>query len=159
MSYDPDALDRRDPAFIARVLPIARGFARHYLSCQWRGIEHIPDRPALFVANHNGGIAGPDLVCTLALLWSVRGPGAPLYALAHDFAMKQLRPLGRVLQRLGAVAASRRNAARVLDGGGQVLVYPGGDLDASALSRSDPPLLSRSDPGWRTGSLPRMRST
>jgi hypothetical protein len=57
-------------------------------------------------------------------------PEAPLYALAHDFAMQQFRAFGRVLQRFGAVRASRDNALRVLAAGGQALVYPGGDLEA-----------------------------
>jgi 1-acyl-sn-glycerol-3-phosphate acyltransferase len=73
---------------------------------------------------------GPDLFCTLAVLWRRLGPDAPLYALAHDFAMLQLTPLGRALQWLGGVKASRSNAERVLASGGSVLVYPGGDLDA-----------------------------
>jgi 1-acyl-sn-glycerol-3-phosphate acyltransferase len=57
-------------------------------------------------------------------------PENPLYALAHDFAMHHFWPLGRVLQKVGAIAACRANAERVLSSGGQVLVYPGGDLDA-----------------------------
>jgi 1-acyl-sn-glycerol-3-phosphate acyltransferase len=70
------------------------------------------------------------LFCTLATLWRARKPESPLYALAHDFAMRQLKPLGDLLRRFGAVRASSANARRVLDHGGQVLVYPGGDLEA-----------------------------
>ncbi len=128
--YDPDRLDRRDPALIRALLPVAEWFAAHYLRLRWDGGEHVPRGPAVFVANHNGGIMGPDLFCTLPLLWRLLGPEQPLHALAHDFAMRQLTPLGRLLQKLGAVAATPANAARVLANGGQVLVYPGGDLDA-----------------------------
>lgn len=128
--YDPDALDRRDPKLIAQLLPALEAFNAGYLRLRVEGAEHIPRTPALFVANHNGGIMGPDLFCTLGVLWRSLGAETPLYALAHDFAMRQLRPLGSILQRFGAVRASRANAAKVFAAGGSVLVYPGGDLDA-----------------------------
>jgi 1-acyl-sn-glycerol-3-phosphate acyltransferase len=133
--FDPDALDRRDPRVIRALLPAFEAFARRYVRLRRDGLEHVPAGPAMYVANHSGGIAGPDLPCTLATLWRARGPDAPLYALAHDFAMRQLTPLGRVLQRIGAVRATPANARRVLAAGGQVLVYPGGDLDAYRASR------------------------
>lgn len=135
MVFDPDALDRRDVRLIRALLPLFELYARRYVRLRVDGLEHVPSTPAIFAANHNGGIAGPDLPCTLSTLWRARGADAPLYALAHDFAMRQLTPLGRVLQRLGAVRASPENARRVLDAGGQVLVYPGGDLDAYRHSR------------------------
>jgi len=127
--YDPDALDRRDPRMIARALPAFEWIAARYFRLRADGAEHLPDGPALLVANHSGGIMGPDLCCTLAILWRALA-GAPLYALAHDFAMRQLTPLGRLLQTIGAIRASRANAARALAAGAKVLVYPGGDLDA-----------------------------
>jgi 1-acyl-sn-glycerol-3-phosphate acyltransferase len=134
-AFDPDALDRRDPRVIRALLPAFEAFARTYVRLRRDGLEHVPAGPAMFVANHNGGIAGPDLPCTLATLWRLRGADAPLYALAHDFAMRHLTPLGRLLQKLGAVRATPANARRVLALGGQLLVYPGGDLDAYRASR------------------------
>ena len=50
--------------------------------------------------------------------------------LLPDNAMRQLVPLGRVLQKLGAVRASQDNARRILESGASLLVYPGGDLEA-----------------------------
>ena len=133
--FDPDRLDRRDPDLVAAVLPVVQAFTRGYLRLRVDGLEHIPPGPALYVANHNGGIAGPDLACTLGTLWGARGPGAPLYALAHDFAMRQVTPLGRVLQRFGAVRAHPGNAARALTSGAPCLVYPGGDLETYRHAR------------------------
>ena len=127
--FDPDSLDHRDPQLIDRLLPLMELFNRHYLRLRVEGIGNVPRGPALFVANHNGGIMGPDLSCTLATLWRA-SHGEPLFALAHDFAMRQLTPLGRQLQRVGAIRASRANAERALRSHAQVLVYPGGDLDA-----------------------------
>jgi 1-acyl-sn-glycerol-3-phosphate acyltransferase len=126
----PDALDLRDPAFIAAILPYVEWFNLRYLRVRSEGSQNAPTGPALFVANHSGGILGPDVLCTLAFLWRVLTPERPLYALAHDFVMRQFTPIGRLLQKVGAVAACRGNAERILGSGGQVLVYPGGDLDA-----------------------------
>jgi 1-acyl-sn-glycerol-3-phosphate acyltransferase len=128
--YEPDSLEKRDPAFIARVLPLIEWWNAWYLRLTWEGQENVSGGAAMFVGNHNGGIFGPDLACTLSVLWRLLGPESPLFALAHDFAMRQFTPLGRVLQKFGAVSATRANATRVLELGGQVLVYPGGDLDA-----------------------------
>lgn len=133
--FDPDRLDARDPALIAAVLPFARLFNRRYVHLRVDGLQHLAPGPALFVANHNGGIAGPDLVCTLATLWEHRDPDAPLYMLAHDFAMRQVPRFGAAVQRFGAVRAAPDNAARALRAGAGVLVYPGGDLDAYRHTR------------------------
>lgn len=135
MAYDPDALDRRDPLLVARLLPLAERLANSYFRAEVQGLEHLPLGPALYVGNHNGGIVGPDLFCTFAALWRHLGPEFPLYALAHDFAMRQLPQLGRFIQRAGAVRASPTNGATILERGGQVLVYPGGDLEAYRPSR------------------------
>lgn len=133
MGFDPDALDRRDPRLIAAVLPVLETLNRRYLRLEVRG--DVPAGQALFVSNHNGGIAGPDLACTAALLWRARGPDAPLYALAHDFAFRHFTPFGRALQRFGGVRASPDNARRVFAAGASALVYPGGDLEAYRASR------------------------
>ncbi|HTJ45703.1 MAG TPA: 1-acyl-sn-glycerol-3-phosphate acyltransferase [Kofleriaceae bacterium] len=127
--FDPDALDRRDPKLIARALPGLEWIAARYHRLRVDGAA-LPDGPALLVANHNGGILGPDLACTVSMLWRRLGPDAPLYALAHDFVMQQATPIGSVLQRFGAIRATRDNARRALAAGAKVLVYPGGDLDA-----------------------------
>jgi 1-acyl-sn-glycerol-3-phosphate acyltransferase len=132
---DTDRLDARDPALIARVLPFMRASNTRYLRLRTEGFDRLPEGPALYVGNHNGGIAGPDLCCTLGSLWDARGPEAPLYALAHDFAMRQVKPFGAVLQRFGAIRAAPDNALRALRSGTQVLVYPGGDLDAYRHAR------------------------
>jgi len=130
MTFDGDDLGRRDPALIARMLPAFRAFVKHYVRLRTQGVEHLTREPSLLVANHSGGLAGPDLPATLTTLWTALGCDAPLYALTHDFAMRQFTPLGRLLQPFGAVRASPGNARRILSSGGTALVYPGGDIEA-----------------------------
>ena len=128
--FDPWRLDARDPATVRALLPLFERIATDYLRARVEGLEHVTRGPALYVGNHSGGIMGPDLFCTLSALWGTLGAEAPLYALAHDFAMRRLLPLGRVLSRVGALRAHPESARRALRAGGSVLVYPGGDLDA-----------------------------
>jgi 1-acyl-sn-glycerol-3-phosphate acyltransferase len=125
-----DPLGVRAPEVIAAVMPLARALSRRYFRLRVEGLDRVPPGPALLVGNHNNGLAGPDIACTLSTLWDARGPDAPLYALAHDFAMRHLTAFGAVIARFGALAATRANARRALDAGALVLVYPGGDLEA-----------------------------
>jgi 1-acyl-sn-glycerol-3-phosphate acyltransferase len=136
--FDPDRLDARDEGAVRAVLPAARVIASRYWRLRRDGLEHldaVASEPALLVSNHNGGIAGPDVLCALVTLWETFGPGAPVYALAHDFAMRQLTSFGRALQRFGALRAHPETALRALRSGAKVLVYPGGDLEAYRHTR------------------------
>jgi 1-acyl-sn-glycerol-3-phosphate acyltransferase len=133
--YLPDALDGRDPELITKILPVLEGVNRHYFRSSCEGLEHVDGSPAMFVSNQNSGLLGPDLFCTLGALWRVLTPESPLYALVPDFAMRQFTPLGRLLQRFGALPATRTNALRVLQGGGQVLAYPDGRLRTQRHAR------------------------
>ncbi len=129
--YDPDSLDARDAEAIRSFLPRANALCDRYFRAQVEGVEHTDVGPALLVGNHNNGILGPEVACTFTSIWNRRGPEAPFYALAHDFAMVQLPPFGRLLQRYGGVRATPENARRALARGAPVLVYPGGDLEAT----------------------------
>lgn len=135
MSFDPDHLDARDPELIAAVRPHVSTLCTRYFRLRVEGREHIPRGPVLYVGNHNNGFIGPEIACTLQTLWEAHGPHEPIYALAHDFAMRHFTPFGRVLQRFGGIRASRENGRRVLERGGQLLAYPGGDLEAYRHSR------------------------
>jgi 1-acyl-sn-glycerol-3-phosphate acyltransferase len=133
--FDPDRLDARDPVAIRALLPLVRTLNRRYVRLRVEGFTALPRDPVLFVANHSGGFADPSICCTLGTLWEARGPEAPLYALAHDFAMQHFPPFGRAIQRYGALRASPSNARAALARGASVLVYPGGDLEAYRASR------------------------
>ncbi len=132
---DADRLDARDPELIASILPFVKRANQRYFRLRAEGFERLERGPVLYVGNHNGGIAGPDLCGTLGSLWDARGPEAPLYGLAHDFPMKQFQRLGAVIQRFGALRATPENALRALRAGAQVLVYPGGELEAYRHAR------------------------
>jgi len=135
MLPDPELLSVRSPALIAGFLPFARWLSRSYFRLRVEGAENIASGPALYVCNHNNGLAGPEILCTLTTLWEAHGPDAPLYALAHDFAMRHLRPFGAALGRFGAIRATQEHGLQALAAGCQLMVYPGGDLEAYRHSR------------------------
>lgn len=146
-TFDPDRLDARSPRLIASLVPVLRRVCRHYFRLRVEGVEHLAHGPALFVSNHNNGLAGPDIACAMLALWEAHGPAAPIYALAHDFPMRHLTPFGALLQRFGGLRATQENGRRALEAGARVLVYPGGDLEAYRhSSRRDEIVL-----GERTG--------
>lgn len=117
-----------DPDTIRRVRPVVEALLA-YFHPEVRGFERLPRRgPMLLVGNHSGGTYMPDYWA----LWSQwsrrRGPEDPLYSLGFDM-LFSAPGVGALLRRLGTVPASQANAARLLEEGRSVLVYPGGDED------------------------------
>lgn len=119
----------RDPAFITRTLPVL-DLALAYFDPEIHGFERLPAHgPMLLVGNHSGGVYMPDYWAFLRHWVRERGVEEPLYSLGFDF-MFALPIVGSMVRRLGVVPASFATAARLLDDGRSVLVYPGGEEDA-----------------------------
>jgi 1-acyl-sn-glycerol-3-phosphate acyltransferase len=123
-----DDLLQRDPAFIARALPVLDAVLTYFAPVVV-GFERLPaEGPFLVVGNHSGGIYMPDYWAFLRHWFRERGTDAPIYSLGFDalFAIPGVRTLAR---KFGTVPASHDNATRLLEAGMPVLVYPGGDED------------------------------
>ena len=117
---------QRDVGFLAKIVPLM-GLWSRYFDGEVRGLEHVPQTgPVLLVGNHSGGPLTPDTAVFFAAWYQARGLESPLIGLAFDaaFGIPWFRELMRMI---GEVPASRRNAARALDLGLPVPVYPGGD--------------------------------
>jgi 1-acyl-sn-glycerol-3-phosphate acyltransferase len=125
----PDAADERDPAYIERVRPLLETYVR-YFRPEVRGFEHVPARgPFLVVGNHSGGATPPDIPVLMTAWWRERGADEPVYAMFHS-AFLALPGVGPIVRKAGALEAGWDNARDVLERGGIVLVYPGGDHEA-----------------------------
>jgi 1-acyl-sn-glycerol-3-phosphate acyltransferase len=123
-----DDLLGHDPAFMARMVPILDS-ALAYFDPEIHGFERLPvEGPMLIVGNHSGGMYMPDFWVFLRHWIRQRGLHEPLYSLGFDF-MFSLPGVGSMARRWGSVPASHANAARLLQGGSSVIVYPGGDED------------------------------
>lgn len=92
-----------------------------------RGLEHVPDGPAVLVGNHNGGLNPVDGLF-LVHYYRQRGYHEPIYILAHDILFKHPR-MAAVLRSVGIVPARRETARQVLEAGHKLLVFPGGDIE------------------------------
>lgn len=155
-SFDGDSLDGRDPELLRALMPWIDRFTRYYIRLDCDGREHIRRGPVMYVGNHNNGFSGPDVLATLSTLWNELGVEAPVYGLAHDFAMRHVPAFGRVVQWFGGVRACRTNARRIFEERrGAALVYPGGVPEAFRPTRRR----DRVDFGSRTGFLAVARDT
>jgi 1-acyl-sn-glycerol-3-phosphate acyltransferase len=121
-------LDERDPDYIREQLPLMWLAASIWYRGEVRGLGNVPDDgPVLLVGNHSGGNMTPDtLVFTLAFA-TYFGVERAFYQLAHNLVLS-MPGLGS-LRKFGTVAASPSNAAKALDAGAALLVYPGGDYE------------------------------
>lgn len=126
----PEGLEGRDPRFIREMLPRFWLAARLYFRAEVEGFENVPDEPVLFVGNHSGGANVPDtFVFILGYYSYFTVEGRPLAGLAHQLIMK-LPVVGDFARKFGMVVADTAKAAELLRQGANVLVYPGGDVEA-----------------------------
>lgn len=119
----------RDPDFIREILPTLGALLDRWHDITVEGMERVPEGPALFVGNHSGGLATPDMFALMVAYWRHFGADAPAYGLMHDLVFR-LPIIGPAMARFGAVPAHPGTAVALLERGARVLVYPGGDLDA-----------------------------
>lgn len=125
-----EGLQGRDPEFIRQWLPRFWLGAQLYFRAEVHGFENVPDEPVLFVGNHSGGANIPDtFVFALAYHTYFTVEGRPLVALAHEIVLR-MPVLGNMARKFGVVQAGKDTAADLLAQGANVLVYPGGDVEA-----------------------------
>ncbi|MBS9534422.1 1-acyl-sn-glycerol-3-phosphate acyltransferase [Mycobacterium sp. M1] len=125
-----EGLDGRDPEFIREWLPRLWLGAQLYFRAEVHGFENVPDEPVLFVGNHSGGANIPDtFIFVLAYHTYFTVEGRPLVALAHKV-VANMPVVGNMARKFGVVQADQVAARDVLGRGANVLVYPGGDVEA-----------------------------
>lgn len=130
LSKSPAGPSGRDPDFIREMLPRLWLAAQLYFRAEVNGFENVPDEPVLFVGNHSGGAVIPDtFVFTLAYHTYFTVQGRPLVGLAHEIVVN-MPIIGDFARKFGTVRAGPDAAAQLLRDGSNVLVYPGGDVEA-----------------------------
>ncbi|WP_183095850.1 1-acyl-sn-glycerol-3-phosphate acyltransferase [Nocardioides stalactiti] len=131
-----DGLEGRDPEFIRKVLPRLWLAFELYFRAEVEGFENVPqDEPVLFVGNHSGGAGVPDTwLFLLAYNTYFTVEGRPLVGLAHRV-ITEAPVIGDLARRFGMVKAGPDRAREVLEQGANVLVYPGGDVEALRPTR------------------------
>ncbi len=118
---------RYSAKFIAVFTRLFWPFARVWFRPRVDGLQHIPPAPCLFVANHSAyGVF--EVLVMLAIWYRHFGPARPVAGLSHDVGM--MRPLRWPVEAIGGVRATPTAAKELLARGVDVLVFPGGFLDA-----------------------------
>ncbi len=141
-------LDHRDPDFMRELLPLTWMFVTAWFRPDIRGLDHIPgDGPVLIVGNHTGGASSPEVHISQLAISTYFGVERPHYQLAHRMVLNS--PVGPLLRRFGTVEADPDNAAKALDAGAIVSVFPGGDHEVYRPSWES----ARIDMGGRKGFL------
>jgi 1-acyl-sn-glycerol-3-phosphate acyltransferase len=121
-------LDERDPDYIRETLPGLWMLASLYFRAEVRGLANIPaEGPVLLVGNHSGGNLTPDTTVFTLAFSTYFGVERRFYQLAHNLVLSM--PGLSSLRKYGTVAAGHENAAKALDTGAALLVYPGGDYE------------------------------
>ena len=141
-------LDNRDPDYMRELLPLTWMFVTAWFRPDIRGLDHIPDDgPVLIVGNHTGGASSPEVHISQLAISTYFGVERPHYQLAHRMVLNS--PVGPLLRRFGTIEADPDNAAKALDAGAIVTVFPGGDHEVYRPSWES----ARIDMGGRKGFL------
>lgn len=120
-------LDQRDPAYVARVLPLVKLAMKGYFRSEVRGMDRVPAGGALMVGNHSGGLMAMDVPIIAVAFADTFGSDRPLFCLAHDMLFTGVA--GPFFRKFGFVPADRESAREVLAAGAVTIVFPGGDYD------------------------------
>ena len=100
-----------------------------YFRLEIDGWENVPDRTSLVVGVHSGGALTMD-AWTLVNAWHNHFEGRrTLHGTAHDVLMAA-PGLGDYFRAVGVIAANRRSVGAALEQGDDVVVWPGGEIDA-----------------------------
>ena len=102
---------------------------KYYFRLEVDGWERVPDRTSLLIGVHSGGVLTMD-AWTLVNAWHNHFEGArTLHGTAHDVLMAA-PGLGDYFRAVGVIAANRTSVGAALEQGEDVVVWPGGEVDA-----------------------------
>lgn len=101
----------------------------HYFRMEVEGWHRLPDPPAMLIGIHASGLLPIDAYLT-GFQWDRRfGTERPLHGTSHDMLMA-LPGVGDYLRKLGGLPAAPDSITAAFAAGHDVIIWPGGDLDA-----------------------------
>jgi 1-acyl-sn-glycerol-3-phosphate acyltransferase len=114
---------------MAAQRPVYDVINKLYFRLEIDGWERVPDRTSLLIGVHSGGALTMD-AWTLIAAWTKHFDGdRVLHGTAHDVLMAT-PVLGDYFRLTGVIAANRKSVTAALEQGEDVVVWPGGEVDA-----------------------------
>jgi 1-acyl-sn-glycerol-3-phosphate acyltransferase len=109
--------------------PFVDALEKYYFRVEVDGWERVPDETCLVIGVHSGGALTMD-AWSLVNAWQKHFEGRRfLHGTAHDVLMAS-PGLGDYFRAVGVIAANRKSVGAALAQGEDVVVWPGGEVDA-----------------------------
>jgi 1-acyl-sn-glycerol-3-phosphate acyltransferase len=123
------ALDGPNQTLMRAQTPVWDLLCRYYFRLETSGWERLPKETSLLIGNHSGGSLTMDAWTFVAAWWRRFGAERVLHPTAHDVLMAA-PGLGDYFRQVGVIPASRQGVTASLSARCDVIIWPGGDLDA-----------------------------
>src|SRR5437660_5420372 len=123
------ALDGPNQRVMRAQKPVWAGLCKYYFRLETSGWNRLPDETSLLIGNHSGGSLTMDAWTFVFDWWRRFGADRVLHATAHDVLMAT-PGLGDYFRMAGVIPASRAGVSAALGAGTDVIIWPGGDVDA-----------------------------
>ena len=123
------ALDGPNQRLMRAQRPVWDVICKYYFRLETSGWERLPQEPSLLIGNHSGGSLTMDAWTFVADWWQRFGSERVLHATAHDVLMAA-PGLGDYFRQVGVIPASRQGVSAALGAGCDVVIWPGGEVDA-----------------------------
>ncbi len=123
------ALEGPNQTLMRAQKPVWDALCKHYFRLETSGWERLPEETSLLIGNHSGGSLTMDAWTFVFDWWRRFGTERVLHATAHDVLMAA-PGLGDYFRQAGVIPASREGVTAALSAGRDVVIWPGGEVDA-----------------------------
>ena len=123
------ALEGPNEGLLRAQRPVWTALCDHYFRLETSGWERLPEETSLLIGNHSGGSLTMDAWTLVFDWWRRFGTERVLHATAHDVLMAA-PGLGDYFRLCGVIPASRHGVSAALGAGRDVIIWPGGEVDA-----------------------------
>jgi 1-acyl-sn-glycerol-3-phosphate acyltransferase len=123
------ALDGPNQRLMRAQKPAWDALCKYYFRLETSGWERLPEETSLLIGNHSGGSLTMDAWTFVYAWWRRFGTERVLHATAHDVLMAA-PGLGHYFRVAGVIPASRQGVTAALSAGRDVIIWPGGEVDA-----------------------------
>ena len=123
------ALEGPNQTLMRAQKPVWDALCKYYFRLETSGWDRLPEETSLLIGNHSGGSLTMDAWTFVFGWWRRFGTERVLHATAHDVLMAT-PGLGDYFRQAGVIPASRQGVSAALSAGCDVVIWPGGDVDA-----------------------------